>query len=410
MSSLVIKCGVLISDGEVYENVTLGIKDKYFVDFVEEDKEIEWKEILDLSEYTVLPGLIDAHLHFGPDVAGHKYARLFEDGNKKLIKAVVDAKNLLRAGFTSARDVGGERALALRDCIDSGEIEGPRLICSGRGITTIGCAEVNRDYNLPVNIVDKYCDMIRIASGNEECRKIVREEYRRGVNLIKLFVNGEYLESNFSVSEIETVIEEARRLELPVAVHSNGGELLRCAVKAGCHTIEHGVFLEEKDCLLMKENGVIFVPTPAFPYIITNRGKDFGVPEETIAPQKEILEQALESIRLAREIGTEIATGSDYGIRAFNRHGTKNINSILLLIKAGFSPLEAITSATKIASKALCLEDKIGTIVSGKYADLIAVPGDPLSNVEKLKDISLVIKEGEIVHNLLPEGIFKKAN
>ncbi|MBA7586849.1 hypothetical protein ES708_28855 [subsurface metagenome] len=139
-------------------------------------------------------------------------------------------------------------------------------------------------------------------------------------------------------------------------------------------------------------------------------GKDFGVPEETIAPQKEILEQALASIRLAREIGTEIATGSDYGIRAFNRHGTKNINSILFLIKAGFSPLEAITSATKIASKALGLEDKIGTIVSGKYADLIAVLGDPLSNVEKLKDISLVIKEGKIVHNLLPEGIFKKTN
>jgi imidazolonepropionase-like amidohydrolase len=410
MSSKAIKCGVLISDGKVYENITIGIKDKYFVDFIKEDKRIEWKEILDLSEYTILPGLIDAHIHFGPDDAGHKYARLFEDANKKLIKAVVDAKNLLRAGFTSARVVGSERALALRDCIDSGEIEGPRLICSGKGITTIGCAEVNRGYNLPLDIIDKYADMTRIACGVEECRRIVREEYWHGVNFIKLFVNGEYLESNFSEAEIETVIEEARRLGLKVAVHSNGGELLRCAVKAGCHTIEHGVFLEEKDCLLMKENGVIFVPTPAFPYIITNRGKDFGVPEETIAPQKEILEQALESIRLAREIGTEIATGSDYGIRAFNRHGTKNINSILLLVKAGFSPLEAITSATKIASKALGLEDKIGTIVSGKYADLIAVTGDPLSNVEKLKDISLVIKEGEIVHNLLPEGIYKKAN
>jgi len=410
MSSLVIKCGVLISDGKVYENFTLGIKDKYFVDFVKEDKEIEGQEILDLSEYTILPGLIDSHIHFGPDVEGNIYARLFEDGNKKLIKAVVDAKNLLHAGFTSARDVGGERALALRDCINLGEIEGPRLICSGRGLTAHGGAEDNRGYNLPVEIINKYNDMMRIVCGVEECRREVREQYRRGVDLIKTYVSGEYTESNFSVAEIDTIIGEAKRLGLPVCVHANGGEPLRCAVRAGCATIEHGVFLEEEDCLLMKEKGVIFVPTPTFPFQATKYGEDFGIPEEFIAEQRPILEKALESIRLAKKIGVQIAAGNDIGIRAFNRHDSKNIDALILLVKAGFSPLEAITSATKVGSKVLGLEDSIGTISPGKYADLIAVKGDILSNIEKLTDVSLVIKEGKIVKNLLPEGISKKAN
>jgi imidazolonepropionase-like amidohydrolase len=403
--SYLIKAGRVISDFEIHEKVNIGVQDGRIKGFVPEDAAAD--QVIDLSDHTVLPGLIDLHIHFGPEVEGHIYARLMESRNEKLIKSVVDARNLLLAGFTTARDLGGRCAISLRNCIDHGEIVGPRLKCSGRGLTSTGGTE---DYRYTtVDTVKELSDCVQVADGPDGCRKAVRDQYRLGADLIKIFVNGLEVEERYSEAEIVATVDEANRLGLAVAVHAQGGNVLKQAVTAGCQTIEHGTYLDEEGCLLMHDHGVVFVPTLAFHAKYAIEGVKHGTPPDDPQSAPQRLPRMMESVKMAHELGVVIGTGSDYGFRSFLRHGAHNADEIVLLTQAGLTPMDALMAATLNGAKALRMTDQIGAINAGLVADLVAMPGNPLEDIDVVKQVDFVMKDGRVLRTPSERGAFNAA-
>lgn len=379
---------VIVEDGRISEMISRSALSLHNVD-----------RIIDLTGMTLLPGLVDAHIHLGPEtsphlIQGHVVARVLESSNFKLIKAVVDVENLLKAGFTGARDVGGIRALDIKRAIDLGEIPGPRMRCTARVLTTLGGLE-DHPY-LPLEVVTEMSDLARPVTDPVDCIRAVREQKRLGAELIKIFVTGYDTTQQFSDAEVQAVIAEATRLGLPVCAHVFGGPGVKTAVEAGCYTVEHGCYMTEADCRLMAERGVIFVPDLAFAYNYSNLGVG-EAPEDWRRLEASRLEAMLERTRMAHSFGVKIAAGTDFGLRAFNRHGAHNTLAILLLEKAGLTPMEALKAATLHGAQTLLMENEIGRIEPGYRADLLAVSGNPVDHLDDIQNVRLVMKGGKVV-------------
>ena len=355
--------------------------------------------VIDLSRSTVLPGLIDAHTHltFTPGSTG--YRGLGISAPRQALIGARNARVTLEAGFTTVRNVGasGYADLALRDAIDAGDLPGPRILASG---PAIGITGGHCDINLLAPEFHYSSD--GVANGVPAVMAKVRENVKYGADVIKICATGGVLSKGdspeleqFSPEEMRAIVQEAHRLGRKVAAHAHGAQGIKDAVLAGVDSIEHGSFINEEDIQLMKERGTYLVPTLYLADWFMGNYKSLGLTDDMVAKAKYVMPAARQNVARAFQAGVKVAFGTDAAVYP---HGL-NAHEFAVMVKLGMTPLAAIQAATVNAADLLAWSDRVGAIEPGRFADLIAVDGDPLQDITVLENVKLVMKGGEVVKN-----------
>ncbi|MBK8003051.1 MAG: amidohydrolase family protein [Gemmatimonadetes bacterium] len=358
--------------------------------------------IIDLSAYTVLPGLIDLHTHLVGDIASASpTAPLTQSGAQDALAGVRNARATLLAGFTTVRDIGTYRAfvdVALRNAINDGTVPGPRMQVAGAYVTvSSGGGEVTgvaADVTVPA-------DMRRgVANSADEVRQRVRELLNGGADFIKVIATGAVFTlgtkpgaPEYTEAEIRAAVEEAANYGTFVAAHAHGAEGIKRAVRAGVRTIEHGSLADEEALQLMKQRGTWLVADIYNGDYTDSVGTREGWPAEILRKNLETTETQRTAFRRAVELGVNIAYGTDSGIYP---HGM-NAWQLPYMVRFGMTPMQALQSATINAARVMGWEDRVGALAAGRFADLIAVRGDVLADVGILKNVPFVMKGGVVV-------------
>jgi imidazolonepropionase-like amidohydrolase len=354
-------------------------------------------EVVDLGDRTLLPGLIDCHVHLTGKVGLDEISQLKESKADKLLDGVVNARKVLEAGFTTVRDCGSDTDfgdVALRDAIARGELEGPRMLVSGAPFSiTGGHGDTN---GFPDDI---RFDESNIVNSPEEAVAKVREWRKRGVDQIKIMATGGVLSNNddpgapsFSPEEFKAFVLEAARRGTYVCAHAHGDAGIRAAVEAGVRSIEHGSLMSPETARLMKQKGTFEVPTLYALESILEPGNPLHVPAGSIEKAKAILPLRHAAFKAALDAGVTIAYGTDIGVFDHARAAA----DFPLLVSYGMTPAQALQSATLNASQLLRLDKEIGTLEPGKAADIVAVDGDPLANINTMLKVPFVMKGGKV--------------
>jgi imidazolonepropionase-like amidohydrolase len=361
-----------------------------------------------IQAQTVMPGLIDAHVHLGGSGEPNmELRRLKESIGLSAFQSYANAKKSLEAGFTSLRDAGGRQFVdvALRQAIDQGWLEGPRLKVCGQCICTTGSH--GDGYLSPdITTVDGASFFgLMIADSPDEIRKAARIQVKNGVDVIKVVATGgvlshgdEVYAPQMTLEEMKAAFQVARWAGKRTAAHAHGGDGLRTAILAGVDSIEHGTFLTPELVELLVEHDVYYVPTLTALHCILEHGVEGGIPTYAVEKAKQAQEVHFQSFELAHRGGVRIAMGTD-AATPFNRHG-ENALELQLMVEAGMTPMEAIVASTRTGAEALGLADRVGTVEPGKLADLLMVADDPIADISVLQDkqkIEGVIKGGQIV-------------
>ena len=353
--------------------------------------------VIDLSRLTVLPGLIDAHTHltFFPGQTG--YRGLSVSVPREALVGARNARVTLEAGFTMVRNLhaNGFTDVALRDAINAGDVPGPRILASGPALSITGG---HGDENLLAP--QFHYSNEGVANGIPEVMAKVRENIKYGADVIKFMATGGVLSEGdrpdleqFSPEEMRAIVAEAHRMGRKVAAHAHGAQGIKDAVLAGVDSIEHGSFINEEDIQLMKDRGTYLVPTIYLGDWLTENLTKIGLTPSMIAKAKAVLPAARANEGRAIREGVKIAFGTDAAVYP---HGL-NAHEFAVLVKLGMSPLGAIQAATVNAADLLGWSDRVGSIEPGKFADLIAVDGDPLQDVSILENVKFVMKGGNVV-------------
>lgn len=363
-------------------------------------------KVVDISGKTIMPGLIDAHVHLGTESMGRSinpgYWNIVTPTPLKVFHALRNAQLTLEAGFTSVRNVVLEQDpwdVSLKTAIEQGITVGPRVVASG-GLVSMTAGHL--DLYFPGS-VPRRAD--RTADGVDQVRKAVRERVRAGADFIKICTSGGVVSlsdapdwRNYTLAEVEAICDEAHALQRRVMAHAEGRIGVKNAIKGNVDTLEHGYFIDEEDCHMMKSKNIILVPTLGISINIMERGEELGVTEEGIEKMRRFEEFHIESVKRAHESSVKIALGTDALATIFS-HG-ENAFELECLVKIGLSPIEAIVAATRNAAEAIGLGDETGTLEEGKLADVIVVDGDPLRDIMVFQDkekIQMVIKDGQTV-------------
>lgn len=358
-------------------------------------------QLIDWSAYTVLPGLIDLHTHLVGDISSADVAApLSSSAARDALIGAAHARATLAAGFTTVRDVGTYRAhvdVALRNAINAGLVEGPRMYVAGAYVTvTNGGGEVT---GLPEGTVVP--DEMRrgVANDAEEVRFRVRELLANGADFIKVIATGAVFTSGttpsapeYSEAEIRAAVEEAAKAGTYVVAHAHGAEGIKNAVRAGVRSIDHGSYVDDEGIALMKEHGTWLVADIYNGDYTEEVGHRDGWSEEILRKNRETTDIQREGFRKAVLAGVNIGYGTDAGIYP---HGA-NARQFAYMVKFGMKPIQAIRSATIDAAAALGRVQELGAVAPGRFADLIAVEGDPLADVTRLEHVSGVIKDGHL--------------
>ena len=352
--------------------------------------------VIDLSAYTVLPGLMDAHTHLTIDQRNQDpLAELEHTAAERAFGSIPNARAVLLAGFTTVRDLGSYRALvdvALRDAINRGDVIGPRMYVAGAYVTIAGGAGAVTgfapDVTLPWDL--RY----GAADSPSEVRERVRTLASQRVDVIKMFATGAVLTHNSNPAGREATLEEltagadeARNFGLKLAVHAHGAEGIKAGIRAGAASIEHGTLMDDEGRALMKQHGTYLVPTLEVRECV---GSNY--PPEFVSKAQQIMTAQLANFRKAVQAGVKIGFGTDIGVCRF---GT-NAREFSLMVENGMTAMQAIQAATTADADLLGVAQKLGSISPGKLADIIAVRGDPLANVQLLEDVRFVMKDGRI--------------
>jgi imidazolonepropionase-like amidohydrolase len=355
--------------------------------------------LVDLSNATVLPGLTDAHTHMTGDPQDVGYEGLGISIPRSTLIGARNARLTLEAGFTTVRNVGAEgySDVALRDAINAGDVSGPHMLMSGPplGITGGHC-----DENL---LPFDYHDTARgVADGVEGVQHKVRETIKYGADLIKVCATGGVLShgdnpqaSQYTLEEMKAIVADAHRLGRKVAAHAHGAQGILWASEAGVDSIEHGSYIDDAAIAEMKKNGTYLVPTLYLADWFLDNAERLHVPPEMVAKGREVMPAARKNVAHAFASGVKVAFGTDAAVYP---HGL-NAHEFAVMVKLGLSPLQSIQSATINAADLLGWSDKMGAVEPGKWADIIAVDGDPLQDVTTLERVKFVMKGGEVVKN-----------
>jgi imidazolonepropionase-like amidohydrolase len=358
--------------------------------------------IVELRDRTVLPGLIDSHVHLASDRGGEAglLAWVREEPRMNALEAQWNGMKTLRAGFTTVRNLGDEGAtMALREAIKRGWVQGPRIVDAASSISTTGGhmdgrGGLNDDLVAHLPAPENLCDSA------ESCRRVVRRQIDRGADVIKFATTGGVnsgtgLATRMLDEEARVLVQTAHAYGRKVAVHAHGADGIKMALRAGADSIEHGTVMDDEIVRTMARQGTYYVPT-----LSTVNGYLERIAANPNAYSPDVRKQidwrigiTGQSLRKAYPAGVKIAFGTDAGI---SKHG-RNADEFELMVKNGMPPAEAIKAATVNAADLLGLAAEIGTIEPGKSADIIAVRGDPLTDVTVLKQVGFVMARGEVV-------------
>jgi imidazolonepropionase-like amidohydrolase len=365
-------------------------------------------QVVDLRNRFVLPGLIDSHVHLASDRAGveAQLAAVTDDVADSAYEAAVNASKTLQAGFTTVRNLGDRDGvtLALRDAVARGWLPGPRIIDAGVMLsTTSGHGDGSLGYKDSLHDVIE--DRANLCDGAESCRRAVRLQVGRGVDVIKMATTGGVnsrigagVGQQMFLDEAKAIVETAHLYHKKVAVHAHGADGIKVALQAGADSIEHGTLLDEESISLFLKSGAYYVPTlSTINGYIERLARD---PDAYTPAVKAKIEWRIrvtgEALRKAFPRGVRIAFGTDAGV---SKHG-RNADEFLLMVKFGMSPMDAIKAATVNAAELLGVTAEVGTLEPGKQADLIAVAGDPLADVAALQSVAFVMKGGVVYKDL----------
>jgi len=356
-------------------------------------------EVLDLGDVTLLPGLIDLHTHLTDKFGVHwEEALVTTTPSQAALWGARNARETLRAGFTTCRDMGPTWPYVdvdLRDAIEQGAVPGPRLLVAGNYVSSTGGAGDARQFSLFVEV-----PIVRnLADGAAEVTKAVRTNFKHGADFIKILATGAVLskgippgQQQYSDEEIQAAVVEARRWNRVVAAHAHGAEGIKAAIRAGVRTIDHGSMLDDEAIALLKGSSTYYVPTLYTSEVI---GGSAHIPESEKERERRIRDVADASFRRALAAGIPIGFGTDSAVIP---HG-ENAKELAARVRLGETPLAALLAATRLNAEILGRADRIGTVEPGKLADLIAVAGDPLRDITAVERVVFVMKAGVVYRN-----------
>lgn len=357
--------------------------------------------IVDLADHTCLPGLMDMHTHLSGEMSPKSYLEEFQLGPADVaLDAAANARKTLEAGFTTVRDLGDafNVTIALRDAIRDGEVDGPRIWTAAKSLaTTGGHADPTNGYR--PDLEGDAGPKQGVVNGEAAARDGVRWRYKDGADLIKITATGGVLSlaksgrnPQFTRNELDAIIDTANDYDFHVAAHAHGTEGMQRAIRAGVRSIEHGTYMDAETRDLMKEHGTFYVPTILAGVFVGEKAEIDGYFPEVVRPKAAAIgPQIRETFAAAYEDGVKIAFGTDTGV---SPHG-ENAREFRLMVEGGMSPMEAIRAATVTAAE-LLQTDKLGSVKSGMYADVVAVPGDPTEDIAVLERVSFVMKDGKV--------------
>src|SRR5579864_5340172 len=351
--------------------------------------------VINLGDATLLPGLIDAHTHL-TDEPNFGYQELGISIPKEALFGAKNARVTLEAGFTTVRNVGarGYTDIALRDAINEGLIPGPRIVASGPALSITGghCDENLLPY-------EWHARSDGAADGIEHVQQKVREIIKYGADVIKVCATGGVLSkgddpraSQYTLEEMKAIVADAHRLGRKVAAHAHGAQGIAWAAEAGVDSIEHGSYIDDAAIKVMKERGTYLVPTMYLADWMRENAVKIGLPAMYAEKMKSVTAASRQNLRHAFESGVKVAFGTDAAVYP---HGL-NAHEFAVYVQQGMSPLQAIQTATVNAADLLGWSDRIGTLEQGKFADIVAVNGDPLKDITLLQSPVFVMKGGTV--------------
>tara|TARA_R110002049_G_scaffold1130_23_gene8377 strand:- start:3827 stop:5104 length:1278 start_codon:yes stop_codon:yes gene_type:complete len=403
-----LQCGKIIDtkNGKVLLNKTVVVSENKIIridDGFSEGKNQD-DTIVDLRSKTVLPGLIDMHVHIEGETSPTRYLETFTLNDADVaFNAAEIANRTLMAGFTTVRDLGGSGVnVALREGIKKRKVPGPRIFTAEKAIATTG-GHADPTNGRKKSLMGDPGPAEGVINSPEEARKAVRQRYKNGADCIKITATGGVLSvskngqnAQFSQEEVDEIVKTAKEYGMHVAAHAHGDEGMQRAIKAGVTTIEHGSLMKRNTALLMKEHGTYLVPTLSAGRYVADKAKVPNYYPAIILPKIEMIAAELKkTFEMVQKEGVNIAFGTDAGVFP---HG-ENAKEFGYMVETGWSPMFAIKSATLTNAKILDMENELGQLAAGFLADIVAVDEDPTVNINTLENVVFVMKDGVIYKN-----------
>ena len=392
------------TSNSLQENVTIVVEDnkikavkKGFAEAQEGDT------VIDLKTSTVMPGLMDMHVHLSSQHGGPQtYLERFSLNEADYaLRAANYAKITLDSGFTTVRNLGDgyNETVALRNAISKGYATGPRIYTVAKSIATTG-GHADPSNGLSHLLRPDVGPKQGVVNGEAEAREAVRTRYQDGADLIKITATGGVLSvaksgqnPQFMADELEAIVETAKDYGMTVAVHAHGKEGMKRAIEAGVDSIEHGTYMDDEIRTLMKKHGTYYVPTILAGKFVADKAKIDGFFPELVRPKAAAIGPLIQNtFEQAHKAGVKIAFGTDSGVSA---HGD-NAQEFSLMVEAGMKPADALLSATVNSASLLGISDILGTLEEGKLADIVAVQGNPLDDISLMESVSFVMKDGVV--------------